>query len=209
MNILYRDKDIIVVDKPRSVTVSEDSLLKAVRDLGEKEVFPVHRLDALTTGAIVLALNKKSAAFLSKAITDGNFKKEYLAVVSGDCPECDNFEDELFFDRQKNKSFAVSKKRAGTKHASLSFKRLEVKNSLSLVRVTLHTGRTHQIRVQFASRKMALYGDGKYGSKINGNLALHSFFLSFPHPVTHKNIDIECLPKKAESPWDLFELTAQ
>ncbi len=204
MEILYKDNDIIAVNKPRGVPTNEDGIKPLVSEYGP--LFIVHRLDTPTTGVLVLARNQKSAGELSKSIVAGDFKKSYLCVVSGECPENGEFEDELFFDRRKNKSFAVTRQRGGTKHASLTFSRLEKKDNLSLVSVLLKTGRTHQIRVQFSSRKLPLFGDGKYGSRLNGNLALHCTEIKFPHPTKHTIIHITCPPPNSETPWNIFEL---
>ncbi len=209
VEILFSDNDIIAVNKPFGISSGEDGVMKLVRDTlaenGEKtDIFPVHRLDSPTTGVIVFARNQKSAAAISKAITDDLFKKEYVAVVSGECPQNGVFEDELFFDRHKNKSFVQTKKRGGTKHAELSFEKIESVNGLSLVRVKLKTGRTHQIRVQFAFRKLPLFGDGKYGSKLNGNLALHCAEINFPHPAKRTNVHITSTPDIRQNPWKFF-----
>lgn len=203
LQILYKDNDIIAVNKPCTVPVNEEGVKSLVSEYGP--VFIVHRLDTPTTGILILARNQKSAGEISKSITSGDFKKTYLAVVEGDCPENGDLEDELFFDRRKNKSFAVSRARGGTKHASLSFSRLEKKENLSLVKINLKTGRTHQIRVQFASRKIPLFGDGKYGSRLNGNLALHCTEIEFPHPKKRTIVHVTCPPPTNETPWNIFD----
>ena len=154
---------------------------------------------------MVYSLSPKYTGKLCELIASGEAKKEYLAVVHGR-PENDKGEmkDLLFRDPKKNKSFVVDRNRRGVKEASLEYETLHSKDSLSLVRIKLHTGRTHQIRVQFASRGMPLFGDGKYGAKDNADVALLSYRLSFPHPKTKKPMEFS-LDKPSTSPWDKFD----
>ena len=128
---------------------------------------------------MIYALSKEGAAALSKIMESGGFSKEYLAVVHGECPEEGTMEDLLFKDSKLNKSFVVKRERKGVKKASLEYTRVSYDGEKSLVRIKLHTGRSHQIRVQFSSRKMPLYGDGKYGGSDNCNIALWSSCISF------------------------------
>ncbi|MGN0982643.1 MAG: pseudouridine synthase, partial [Candidatus Limivicinus sp.] len=123
---------------------------------------------------------KAAAAELSRLVQQGEMKKEYLAAARG-CPEQDAgiLEDLLFHDQRKNKSYVVKRERKGVKKARLSFRVLARTEEASLVQVRLFTGRTHQIRVQFASRGMPLLGDARYGGG-GGKLALWSVRLSFP-----------------------------
>ncbi len=171
--IYYIDKDIVVCHKPIGVSSQDDgqnSVPALIRkETGKEYIGIIHRLDTAVGGVMVYALNSKSAAFLSKQVADGVFKKQYLAVVHG-VPEIaeGRLEDFLFKDSKKNKSFVVKKERKGVKYACLDYEVLKVyDNGTSLVRVNLITGRTHQIRVQFASRKHPLVGDGKYGAVDN------------------------------------------
>lgn len=188
LNVLYKDKNIAVIVKPVGL-ISEDgdsgeSVVPLIREkLSVKEVFPIHRLDRNVGGVMVYALNKKSAAFLSAAVQNNEVKKTYLAIVHG-VPDEEKgvFTDLLFKDSRKNKSFVVSRERKGVKHASLEYETLGSKDEMSLVRILLHTGRSHQIRVQFSSRKMPLVGDGKYGAADNKALCLFSHKLEFPSP---------------------------
>jgi len=160
------------------------------------QIFPVHRLDRTTAGLMVYTLNKSAAAVLSEEIQSGELEKIYTAAVHGK-PECAEGEmrDFLFFDRRKCKSFVSDKKRGGTKEAVLKYKLLETAENerwgeVSTVRVKLMTGRTHQIRVQFASRGMPLLGDGKYGSRANfKGCALVSSKLRLTHPVTAEKME--------------------
>ena len=174
--IYYSDKNLVVCEKPTGINSQDEGqnciphLLR--QKLGCTYIGVVHRLDVGVGGVMVYALNKETAAFLSTQITDGRFKKHYVAKIHGK-PEQNSgiFEDLLFKDSRKNKSFVVDKERKGVKKASLEYKLVNTKQTtigeLSLVEILLHTGRTHQIRVQFASRKMPLVGDGKYGASDN------------------------------------------
>lgn len=204
MEILYEDKDLIVCIKERGVLSQEGkegertmlSLLSAYTD---GEIYPVHRLDKEVGGVMVFARNQKTAAFLSSQVTDRTMEKEYITVVEGSPDEKDGtMEDLLFFDRSKNKSFTVKKERHGVKKALLSYKVLAEKNGLSVVRVKLHTGRTHQIRVQFSSRKMPIVGDRRYGSKSDSKImALWSCYISFIHPVTKEKMTFERMSEES------------
>ena len=145
-------------------------------------IFPVHRLDQTVGGVMVYAKTAQEAARLTQAMGQGQMQKTYLAVLTG-CPaeRAGTLEDLLFHDRFKNKTFVVSKERKGVKKASLSYRVLAESNGRCLVHVRLYTGRTHQIRVQFASRGCPLVGDGKYGSRVNAaSPALWSYALTLP-----------------------------
>lgn len=157
------------------------------------EIYPVHRLDKEVGGVIVYAKNQRTAAVLSGQVTDRTMEKEYITLIEGSPEEKEGtMEDLLFFDRSKNKAFTVKKERRGVKKASLSYKVLAEKDGLSLVRVKLHTGRTHQIRVQLASRKMPIVGDRRYGSKRESKIiALWSCYISFVHPVSGEKMTFE------------------
>ncbi len=198
MNILYEDKHIIVCEKVRGL-LSQDSNGKPsftdkIKENTKTEVYPVHRLDKDVGGVMVYALTKAAAAELSKQVADRTMEKQYLAVVHGK-PERGDMEDLLFFDRGRNKSFVVKKERKGVKKALLSYEALSQGEDKSLVRVVLHTGRTHQIRVQFASRKMPLYGDRRYGGRDEEKIiALWSYRIAFNHPVTKERMSFELLP---------------
>ena len=163
MEILYSDRDIAVIVKPVGLDSEQEvpAVLKAA--LGG-EVFPLHRLDKNVGGVMVYARTKPAAGALSKAIQNGEMVKEYVALVHGTPPEQGDWQDLLFKDSRKNKVFVVKKQRAGVKAARLEFRRLRA-GERSLVHVRLHTGRSHQIRVQFSSRGFPLVGDHKYGSR--------------------------------------------
>ena len=163
MEILYSDKDIAVIVKPVGLD-SELGVPAAIQETLGGGVFPIHRLDLNVGGVMVYARTKQAAAALSRAVQEGAMVKEYVAIVHGTPPESGDWEDFLFKDSRKNKVFAVKKERKGVKYARLEFKRLTAGEE-SLVRIRLHTGRSHQIRVQFASRGFPLVGDHKYGAR--------------------------------------------
>ena len=163
MDILYSDKHIIVCIKPVGLD-SESEVPAALKEQFGGEIFPIHRLDQNVGGVMVYARTKHSAAQLSKAVQEGTMVKEYVATVHGTPPESGDWEDLLWKDSKKNKVFVVKRPRGGVKKARLEFTRLSA-DETSLVRIRLHTGRSHQIRVQFSSRGFPLVGDHKYGSR--------------------------------------------
>ncbi len=215
IKVLYEDKYIIAAEKPTGVLSAPapgddeyiGKLLSEQCKIFEPSV--IHRLDRNVSGAMILAKKKDAAGKFSALISERSFTKEYLAVVHGiPAEERGIYKDLLFRDSASNKTFVTDKMRKGVKDASLEYEVLSSKESedgtLSLVRIKLHTGRTHQIRVQFASRKTPLFGDGKYGSHTNrGSISLHSSRLAFVHPFTKKQTDIISLPENSY-PWSLF-----
>lgn len=197
-DIIYEDRSVIVCVKPPFVasqkTPDGNDMVTLLEQHTGGEIFPVHRLDTLTSGVMVYAKTQKAASFLSREISEGRFNKEYIAEVHGrPAEDKGRFEDLLFKDSRKNKSFVVKKERKGVKKAVLDYEVIESreteKGCFTKVKIKLHTGRTHQIRVQFASRKMPVAGDGKYGSTDNRkNIALTSFSLEFRHPENGKTV---------------------
>ena len=163
MEILYSDRDLAVCIKPVGLDSEAQVPAELKKALGG-EIFPIHRLDKNVGGVMVFARTKQAAAALSKAVQEGQMVKEYVAMVHGTPPENGDWEDFLFKDSRKNKVFAVKKERKGVKYARLEFERL-TDGDPSLVHIRLHTGRSHQIRVQFSSRGFPLVGDHKYGSR--------------------------------------------
>lgn len=163
MDILYSDSGIVACIKPVGLD-SEAEFPAALKDTLGGEIFPIHRLDKNVGGVMVYARTKSAAAVLSKAVQDGKLVKEYVAMVHGTPPEAGDWTDYLFKDSRKNKVFVVKKERKGVKLARLEFKQLRG-GETSLVHIRLHTGRSHQIRVQFSSRGFPLVGDHKYGSR--------------------------------------------
>ena len=163
MEIVYSDRDLAVCIKPVGLD-SENELPGLLKEHLGGEIFPIHRLDKNVGGIMVYARTRQAAAALSKAVQDGQMVKEYVALVHGTPPESGNWTDLLFKDSSKNKVFVVKKERKGVKKARLEFRTLR-QGTESLVRIRLHTGRSHQIRVQFSSRGFPLVGDHKYGSR--------------------------------------------
>ena len=179
MNILYSDRETAVIVKPVGMD-SEHAVPAAIAEKLGGEVFPIHRLDLNVGGVMVFARTKQAAAALSKLVQEGRLIKEYRALVHGVPPESGVLEDFLFKDSRKNKVFVAKKERKGVKKASLEYTRL-TDSDPSLLHIRLHTGRSHQIRVQFSSRGFPLVGDHKYGSRDEAKApALFSCRISFP-----------------------------
>ena len=179
MEILYSDKALAVCVKPVGLDSEQEVPAALIQALGG-EIFPIHRLDKNVGGVMVYARTRQAAAALSRAIQEGSMVKEYVALVHGTPPETGDWEDLLFKDSAKNKVFVVKKERKGVKKAQLEY-RVLTSGPDSLVRIRLHTGRSHQIRVQFASRGYPLAGDHKYGAR--DDLAAPMLFscrISFP-----------------------------
>ena len=193
MEILYSDKNIAVCVKPVGLD-SEAEVPTALKELLGGTFFPIHRLDKNVGGVMVYARTKQAAANLSKAVQDGLMVKEYVALVHGIPPEAGDWEDFLFKDSTKNKVFVVKKERKGVKKARLEYRRL-TEGETSLVRIRLHTGRSHQIRVQFSSRGFPLVGDHKYGAR-DESPAPFLFSCQLTFPYRGKTAVFSCLP-----PW--------
>lgn len=180
MELLYSDKDIVVCVKPVGLD-SEHEMPEALKTQLGGDIFTLHRLDKNVGGVMVYARTKAAAAKFSALIQQGEMVKEYVAMVHGTPPESGDWEDLLFKDSRKNKVFVVQRQRAGVKKARLEFTRLSA-GEQSLVRIRLHTGRSHQIRVQFASRGYPLLGDRKYGAKDDCPAPmLYSCCITFPY----------------------------
>ena len=206
---IYEDSEIIVCVKPQGVTSEDGKQIGMPTLLSESLEKPlvVHRLDREVGGVMVFAKNKNSAANLSSQINSGEFKKEYLAVLEGEVDLKGTLEDLLFHDRNRNKTYVVKSERKGVKSAKLEFQRLGVSEvqgvKVSLVKVKLFTGRTHQIRVQFASRKHPIVGDRKYGSQLKTGFGLWSFCLGIKSLIKPEDLKFSEFPPSVE-PWDEF-----
>ena len=191
--VLFQDEHILVAYKPYDVLSemhdSRPNMPAILRELCGGEVYPVHRLDRTTQGLMLYARNSKTAATLSEIIRSGRMRKSYLAEAEGVTDNDGELRDLLYYDRARNKSYVVKHQRKGVKEAILRYERLGTGEydgaAVSLLRVGLITGRTHQIRVQFASRRHPLVGDRRYGSTVRSDhIALCCCELCFPHPVT-------------------------
>ena len=210
MEILYADKALLVCVKPAGVLSTDEpgGLPERVREaLGhaQSDLRTVHRLDRAVSGLMVLARSAYAASALSAQIREGSFEKEYLAVVHGHTPERGALHDLMVRDRARKMSFVADAPGKGVQEARLSFETLGSGEGLSLVRIRLDTGRTHQIRVQFASRSWPLWGERKYSTpEDDGPLALFSHMLGFTHPETGERMRFEKQPP-ACPPWMLVK----
>ena len=213
MNIVYSDDCIVVAEKPRGVLSEGSDAGGMPALLAEALGFPVltvHRLDRETAGLMVFARDGKTAGRLSALMQEGRFLKEYAAVVHGiPAPREGEMCDLLFRDAKRGKSFIVDRMRQGVRKARLTYRTEATVTGvdgapLSLVAVRLGTGRTHQIRVQFAGRGMPLYGDGRYGGRERAPLGLFARHLSFPHPKSGEEMTFS-LPLPEEEAYAFFE----
>ena len=209
-DILYMDKDIIVCLKPPKVLSTDEpgglpELLR--REIGDDgaDIRTVHRLDRATSGMMLLARNPAAASRLSRQIREEGIGKEYLAVVHGDCPDRGSMRDLMYRDKARKMSFVTDKPGKGVQEALLDYETLGQKEGLSLVAVRLHTGRTHQIRCQFASRGLPLVGERKYCQPQDDcPLALFSHRLSFIHPGSGEAMSFVKEPPESY-PWNLWK----
>lgn len=214
INIIYEDNHLLVVEKPINVPVQadksgdEDLLTMLKKYLKEKYNKPgevylglVHRLDRPVGGVMVFAKTSKAASRLSKQVQKHEFKKIYMAVIEGKVSESGTFKDKLKKDEKTN----ITRVSEDGKEAELSYNLIGFVNNLSLVRISLKTGRSHQIRVQFASRKIPLYGDQKYNpNAVKDQIALFASKLEFKHPITKEVMSFE-LPLPERYPFTLFK----
>lgn len=222
--VLYEDKSLVVCVKPVGVlSAPEPGKRRNMPDLLKKQtrayrIDTIHRLDQPVGGVMVYSKSSKATPGLYKQMAGHRIVKEYLAVVCGaPAQPSGTWEDWLLKDSARCKSRVVAPNTRGAKDASLSYRVLATVQQdgvpLTLVKVRLHTGRTHQIRVQFSSRRLPLLGDEKYGGLAAENfrgLGLWSYHLAFRHPLTGATVDNVC-PPPTEYPWTLFgnaDLTA-
>ncbi|MBR2666962.1 MAG: RluA family pseudouridine synthase [Oscillospiraceae bacterium] len=214
--LLHLDRQIVVCRKPPGMLSASGEtdlphrLAALLSDRGEPDdIFVVHRLDRETGGVIVYARTRDAAATLSSALKKGTVQKTYLCVLQGTPdPASGVLRDLLFRDAHRNKSFVVKRSRKGVRPAVLTYDMLaecpQDADTISLVRVLLGTGRTHQIRVQFASRGHPVLGDGKYGGGSSRcRLALWAVGLTIPHPETGEPVSFTS-PPPADWPWTAF-----
>ena len=207
MELVYSDDDIVVCVKPSRVLSTDEpggvpELVRNALGNPSADVRTVHRLDRVVGGLMVLARNASAASELSRQIREEIFEKEYLAVVHG-APEYDTgkFWDLLLRDKARKMTFVVSEEGKGVQPASLQYRVLRKKGGFSRVRIKLETGRTHQIRVQFASRGLPLVGERKYSTlEDDCEIALWSYRLSFTHPTTGEKMEFTLEPPPIY-PW--------
>ncbi len=213
IKIIELTDEYIICEKPPSY-ISEsdaknslpDALSRRLAELGlRSEVYTVHRLDRGVGGIMIYARNADEAARLSAQMQQNKFHKEYTAVVHGKPEENEGeMTDLLFYDRRRGKTYVVDRKRAGVKEARLSYSLLAYneQENISLVRIVLHTGRTHQIRAQFSSRKMPLCGDRRYGGSDGIDIALRCTGLRFENK-DGKEVEYT-FELEDSAPWTLF-----
>lgn len=221
LNIIYEDNHIIVVEKPVNIpsqgdkTGDIDMLTLIKQYIKEKYSKPgdvylglVHRLDRPVGGVMVFAKTSKAAARLSEQVRVKDFKKKYLVVVNGKMEKQRGIlEDYLFKNEKANMSKVVKEDTKNSKLASLEYEVLKYNSEidLSVLKIDLHTGRHHQIRVQLSSRNHSIYGDQKYGGRGHGKqIALWAYELSILHPITKKRMVFKVLPK-INGTWKILE----
>lgn len=211
MEWIYQDNRILVCVKPAGVLSTDEpgGLPGLIRkQLGDPQacVRTVHRLDRVVGGLMVLARSRKAASLLSQQVREGNFHKEYLAVLHGvpNAP-AGTLTDLLLRSREERKTYVVDTPQKDAQEAVLDYQVLATAQGLSLVRIQLHTGRTHQIRVQFSTRGLPLVGDKKYGDPSEDcGIALWSYELQFDHPETGQRLTFTKEPPECW-PWTLFQ----
>ena len=209
MEIIYSDADIILCIKPPRVLSTDEpggvpDLIRQELGDSEADVRTVHRLDRVVSGLMVLARNAGAASELSRQIRDGQFDKEYVAVVHGRPESSGTYVDLLLRDKRERKTYVVTQAAKGVQEAILDYQSLGESNGLTKVAIQLRTGRTHQIRAQFSSREFPLVGDRKYSlNEDDCEIALWSHRLSFRHPKTGQVMTFQVEPPQ-EYPWDLF-----
>lgn len=209
MEILYMDEDILVCIKPARVLSTDEpgglpELLREALSDPDADIRTVHRLDRVVSGVMVLARNAKAASELSRQIREDEFEKEYLAVVHG-CPEerTGTLRDLLYRDKARKMTMVAQEMAKGVQEAVLDYQMLSSSGDMSCVRIQLHTGRTHQIRVQFASRGMPLVGERKYSTLEDPcEIALWSHRIGFKHPVTGEKMNFAKKPPQI-FPWTM------
>ncbi len=207
MELIYVDDAIVVCVKPSGLVSTDEpgGVPSLVRDaLGDPktQVRTVHRLDQVVSGLMVLARTAKAASELSRQIRENEFEKEYQAVVHGaPTEETGTLRDLLFRDKARRMTLVAQEMAKGVQEAVLDYQVLGTGDQMTRVRVKLHTGRTHQIRVQFASRGMPLVGERKYSQLEDPcEIALWSYRLGFTHPTTGEKMEFIHEPPQV-FPW--------
>ena len=221
LTILYEDNHIIVVLKPQNIPSCEDEskdrdMLTIIKDYiretynkqGNVYLGLVHRLDRPTGSVMVFAKSSKAASRLSEQMRDGDFEKRYYTVLAG-VPKEEKATLTHYMKKNavNNMVYVCPATVNGAKLARLDYTVLDVKDGLSLVDVRLHTGRSHQIRVQMSAIGTPVFGDMRYGGEKakKGYLALWAYYLSFTHPVSKERMVFRVQPPKENNPWSLFD----
>ncbi|MFL8712640.1 RluA family pseudouridine synthase [Clostridioides sp. GD02377] len=220
IRVIYEDNHLLVVEKPVNilsqgddtndkdmVNLLKDYVKKKYNKPGNVYIGLIHRLDRPVGGVMVFAKTSKAASRLSEQVRNKTFNKTYLAIIHGNMKsDKDTLKDFLYKNKKTNMVTVVKKNHKDAKEAELDYKILNFKENLSLVQVNLKTGRSHQIRVQFSSRKHPLYGDQRYGKEINKvgqQIALWSNKIELYHPTTKEKMEFTCnTPDKY--PWNIF-----
>ena len=205
LDILYCDDDIVVCVKPPRVLSTDEpgGLPELLRSqLGTEDFRTVHRLDRVVSGLMVVARNAKAASDISRQIREDAFQKEYLAVIHGEPgQESGRLEDLLLRDKARKMTLVTKEMAKGVQPAALRYRVISRQNGMSRVRIQLETGRTHQIRVQFASRNLPLVGERKYAVLDDPcEIALWSYRLGFTHPATGEKMEFTKQPPESY-PW--------
>ena len=220
IRILYEDNHLLVVEKPVNIPVQEDNsrdkdLLTLLKEyIKERYQKPgnvylglVHRLDRPVGGVIVFAKTSKAASRLSDVLRKKEMERTYIAVVRGQLKSSGTLEHHLWKDGQKNMVYAVKSTHPDSKKAVLDYTTMDSADGLSVLTIRLHTGRSHQIRVQMATSGAPLYGDQKYGQHVNKpgqQIALWAHTLEFPHPTTKEMMRFQSNPPD-EYPWNVWQ----
>lgn len=210
MDLIYKDSALVVCVKPPRVLSTDEpggmpELVRAALG-GDADVRTVHRLDRVVSGLMVLARGAKAASELSRQIREDEFEKRYIAAIHGDVGDGGTMTDLLYRDKARKMTFVTDTPGKGVQEAVLDYETLARADVMSKVKITLRTGRTHQIRCQFASRGCPIVGDRKYGTLTDGDcdIALWSHELSFTHPETGERLRFSAEPPEVW-PWTAFE----
>ena len=223
LKVLYEDNHVIVVEKIPNIpsqgdktgdidmlTIVKDYIKKKYNKPGNVYLGLVHRLDRPVGGVMVFARTSKAASRLSEEVRNRTIKKRYLAIVNGKMEkEKDTLKDYLWKDEKQNTSYVVKETKKNSKEAVLDYEVLKYDKDedLSLLKVNLHTGRHHQIRVQLSSRKHSIYGDNKYHGRGQGTgICLYAYELEFQHPTTKEEMKFKNLPStKYNKMWKIID----
>ena len=222
IKVIYEDNHLLVVEKPVNVLSQGDDtndkdMVNLLKDYikvkynkpGNVFIGLVHRLDRPVGGIMVFAKTSKAASRLSEQVRNKSFKKTYRAVLNGNMKkDNDTLKDYLYKNKKTNMVSVVNKNHKDAKDAELSYETIAKNEKFSMVQVDLKTGRPHQIRVQFSSRKHPLFGDQRYGQDVNkkgDQIALWSYKIEITHPTTKEKMEFICEPPN-KYPWNLFEV---